>query len=393
MNRKKETEKFTANALVVLIVFFMVMLFSASVTAQVIDDNEKINKKLERKYKSKKFWNSIFKYGTFYGAYNESSPLFMPEEYFVTQGGDLVNVTPELSNDFMVSYGFRKLARFDYENKAKKFYDGSEKNTGLQSNIGAVKGLEYVFQYSKGRQQNREFESHKYFLRYIAKYWSSKLEWQENGLINLDYKSADLRFRIPLGKKFSISLGGVARSHKPYGYNPIDDYLLTKAWWDLAYDYGFQDHYYGIDYDNDGQLDNFDWWWSNPDGDRIADTDLDFRRNAYFGIVNHYNESELDKIGELATLSGVVGVDFYHYRDKFYLHSWGNVMPIHRHIKGNEEFSYENHYGSDDWVDYNYGVMFGWYISKNLGVFTEYENTKMWDKNLKYIKAGINLKL
>ena len=71
----------------------------------------------------------------------------------------------------------------------------------------------------------------------------------------------------------------------------------------------------------------------------------------------------------------------------------GDSEKLHKHIKGNEDFSYENHYGSDDWVDYNYGVMFGWYLSKNIGIFTEYENTKMWDKNLKYIKAGINFKL
>ena len=340
------------------------------------------------------FFKDIFKYSTVYSSYTETSPLFIDEQYFVTQGGDLVNVTPKQSNDYMMSFGLRKIARYDYENKAKKFYDGSEQNAGLKSNIGAVKGLEYLFQYSKGRQQNREFESHKHFLRYIAKYWSSKLEWQENGLINLNYKSADARFRLPLGKKFSFSIGAVARSHKPYGYNPIDDYLVDSAWWDLAYDYGYQDHYYGIDSNNDGELDNFNWWWSNEEGERIADTDLDFRRNDYFGIVNHYNRTELDAIGELATLSLVVGADYYIFKnDKFWLHSWGNVMPLHKHIKGNEDFSYENHYGSDDWIDYNYGVMFGWFLSKKIGLFTEYENTKMWDKDLKYIKAGINFKL
>ena len=45
MNRKEQTEKLTAKALVVMIVFFMVMLFSYSVNAQVIDNN---NKKLDK---------------------------------------------------------------------------------------------------------------------------------------------------------------------------------------------------------------------------------------------------------------------------------------------------------------------------------------------------------
>jgi len=340
------------------------------------------------------FFKDIFKYSTLYSSYTESSPLFIDEQYFVTQLGDLVNVTPEQSNDFMMSIGLRKIARYDYENKAKKFYDGSEQNVGLKSNIRAVKGLEYLFHYTKGQQQNREFESHKHFIRYISKFWSSKLEWQENGLINLNYKSIDARFRLPLGKKFSFSIGSVARSHKPYGYNPIDDYLSENNWWELAYDYGFEDIGYSIDYDYDGEYDDFDWYWLNAEGERVADTDLDFRRNDYFEIVNDFNRRELDAIGELATLSLVVGVDYYIYKnDKFWLHSWGNVMPFHKHIKGNEDFSFENHYGSNDWVDYNYGIMFGWSLSKKVGLFTEYENTKMWDKDLKYIKAGINFKL
>ena len=175
-------------------------------------------------------------------------------------------------------------------------------------------------------------------------------------------------------KKLSLSVGAVYRTHKPYGYNPIEDYLDTNPWWDLAYEFGYMDHYYGIDYDNDGQLDNFDWWWSNPEGERIADTDLDFRRNQYQNIVNQYNRQELNKIGTLGTLSGVVGLDFYHYRNSFYIHAWGNVYPKHKHVTGNEDFSYEVVYKGDDWIDYNTGIMFGWDLSKKIGIFTEYEN-------------------
>tara|TARA_Y100000593_G_C4322310_1_gene344544 strand:+ start:2563 stop:3645 length:1083 start_codon:yes stop_codon:yes gene_type:complete len=341
------------------------------------------------------FLKDIVKYSTLYTSYTESSPLWQPEQYFVTQAGEVQNITPSQTNDYMMSIGLRKIARFDYENKAKKFYDGSEQNSSLQSNSGSIKGLEYLFQYSQGKQQGREFTSQKYFIRYLAKYWSTKIEVQENGLINLDYKAADIRGRIPIGKKFNISIGAVVRTHKPYGYNPIDDYLIDSAWWDLAYDYGYQDHYYGIDYDNDGQLDNFDWWWSNPDGERVADTDLDFRKNDYQDIVNDYNETELDAIGILGTLSAVVGLDFYHYGNggKWWLHSWGNVYPIHKHIYGDENFSYEDYLGKNDWMDFNYGVMFGWNITKKFGIFTEYEKTKFWDKNLMYLKAGLNWQL
>jgi len=342
------------------------------------------------------FFKDVFKYSTLYTSYTESSPLFTPDRYFVTQEGDVVDITPEKSNDYLLSFGWRRIARFDYENKAKKFYDGTEQNSSLQSNSGSIKGLEYLFQYTKGKQRGREFTSQRYFVRYLAKYWSAKIEMQQNGLINLDYKAADVRFRLPI-KKFNLSIGSVVRTHKPYGYSPIAEYLAPDDvnWWDLAYEYGFQDVGYWIDYNFDGQPDAIDWYWLDENGERVADTDLDFRKNDYEDIVNHYNKTQLDAIGTLGTLSGVVGLDFYHYGNggKWWLHSWGNVYPIHKHIRGNEDFSYERFLGKNDWIDYNYGVMFGWNITKKFGIFTEYEKTKFWDKDLLYLKAGLNWQL
>ena len=255
MNRKEKTEKFALNSILFLIVFFL-LAFTLSSYAQLIDTSKKLENKIVRSYKVKesfkKFYKDVFKYSTIYGSYSESSPLFTPESYFVTQLGDVVDVSPERENDYAISIGLRKIARMDYENRENRFYDGTEQNASLQSNIGNVKGLEYLFQYSQGRQRGRDFESQRYLVRYIAKWWMAKGEIQQNGLINLDYKSADLRFRVPLFKKFSLSIGGALRTHLPYGYNPIDDYLSQNNWWELAYDYGFQDIGYSIDYDYDG---------------------------------------------------------------------------------------------------------------------------------------------
>lgn len=337
------------------------------------------------------FVKKFLKYSTVFGSYSESSPLFEPERYFVTQGGDLINVSPEISNDYLVTFGIRKIARWDYEYKESKYYSGNEK-LSLNANGSSIKGLEYLFQYSKGKQQNREFENERYFVRYSGKYWSTKLELQNNGLINLNYKSADLRFRVPI-KKLSLSAGLNLRTHKPFGFLPIDEYLENNAWWDLAYSEGFVDYYYGIDYDNDGVLDNFDWYWLNPEGERVADTDADFRRNIYQSIVNEFNKRELDKIGTLGTLSFVVGGSFYHYRDKFHLHSWFNVMPYHEHVIGDHNYSYELYVDKKDWLDYNVGLNTGWDVSRKIGIFAEYELTKFWDKRLSYLKVGLNYKL
>ncbi len=346
----------------------------------------------QEKKKKNNFLKEIFKYSTFYSSFTESSPLITPDNYFVTQLGDVINITPDKENDYNISVGIRKIARFDYENKAKKYYDGTENNSSLNSNVGSIRGLEYLFQYSKGMQRGMKFTSERYYMRYSGKWWSSKLEMNNNGLIDLNYKSADLRVRLPIKGNFSISIGSTLRTHKPYGYNPIESYLSSNAWWDLAYSYNYQDHYYGIDYDNDGFTDEADWWWSDSEGNRVADTDLDFRRNVYQNIVNDYNRRELDKIGTLGTLSGVLGIDYYIYRNNWYLHAFANMYPIHKHMFGDEEYSYEVYVGKDNWLDYNAGLMYGWDISSKLGLFTEYEITKFWDKELSFLKAGINYK-
>tara|TARA_R100000388_G_scaffold61818_2_gene45267 strand:+ start:9116 stop:10195 length:1080 start_codon:yes stop_codon:yes gene_type:complete len=340
----------------------------------------------------KNFFKNIFEYSTLFGAYSESSPLFQPETFFVTQAGDLINVTPEIGNDYLVNFGIRKLARFDYTNRQNRYYDGTERNPSLSSNIGAIKGLEYLFMYSNGKQQNRQYTSHRYFVRYSAKYWSLKLESQKNGLINLDFENVDLRLRLPI-KKLSLSAGVSLRTHKPYGYSPIANFLSENNWWDLAYSYGYTDHYYGIDYDNDGELDSWDWYWTDPNGIRVNDTDEEFRKSTYNTIVRDYTKTELSKIDTLGTLSYVVGGDFYHYRDKFYTHIWANAYPKHNHVIGDFKYSYELYNGSDDWLDYNAGIMMGWNLSKNLGIFTEYEITKFWDKKLSFLKTGINFRL
>ena len=54
------------------------------------------------------------------------------------------------------------------------FYDGEEQNNSLNSNIGNVKGLEYLFEYQEGNQQGREFNNQQFFVRYLAKWWLVK---------------------------------------------------------------------------------------------------------------------------------------------------------------------------------------------------------------------------
>ena len=98
-----------------------------------------------------------------------------------------------------------------------------------------------------------------------------KGEFHNQGLVNLNYTQIETRARLHIGE-LDFSVGVAARQHMAYGYNPISTYLQTNPWWDLAHEYGYEDISYGIDYDNDDVVDNFDWYWIK-DGERVADTD------------------------------------------------------------------------------------------------------------------------
>ena len=189
-------------------------------------------------------FKDVFKYATFYGAYTQSNSIVKGLTFYVSQNSELFETTVRNPADEIKTFGFRKLAHFGYEDK-DRFYDGKEQNNSLNSNIGNVKGLEYLFEYQEGRQQGREFNNKQLFVRYLAKWWLVKAEYNKNELVDIDYKSADLRFRIPLGKKLSLSIGAIARSYnKAYGHNPIQKYLEENAWWNLSYDYGHTDQAY-----------------------------------------------------------------------------------------------------------------------------------------------------
>ena len=131
----------------------------------------------------------------------------------------------------------------------------------------------------------------------------------------------------------------------------------------------------------------------------MADTDLDFRKYIYGDIVNAYNAEQLSGIGALGSLSAIIGVDYYHYSENFWIHSWASMLPWHTHIIGDHMFSYEqfadelentNHFIPGQWIDYNFGGVIGYKIGLNWGIFAEGEYMKYWDKEVFEIKAGIN---
>jgi len=327
-----------------------------------------------------KIYKDLFKYSTIYIAGDIDNPKENPKDYFVrtNPNGNLysapvvVDGTDYYDFDYRYGFGIRKLARFDYEIKGKHYYDGTENNIGLSATNSAVNGLEYTFHFEKERSRDEVFINHRYFLKHSGKYHVVKLESRKQGRVDFNYKSAELRAKLPIGKKFSISGGAIYRTHiRPYGYNPVEIWLnetnsenqIVNPWYTLGFQYGYDDIYYT-------QEDQFgnevsDWYWIDPEGEIVAHTDLEFRDTVF---------AELMK------------------------------LPYHKYVQGDVDFSYlnRNNWGLgglrqdselEQWEDWQAGISFGWKLSKSLGVFIEGEYTKFWDSEIYQSSIGLNIRL
>ena len=371
----------------------------------------------------KTLYKDFLKYGTVYAAGDISNSVEAEEQtYFLRTNADgslysipdVVNNTEVFPFDYRYGFGIRKLARFDYERKPKNFYDGTEEQLVFGAPTSAVTGLEYLFHFEKERWRGQDFENHNFFLKHTGKYHILKVQSRAVEKINLKFNSAELRARLPIGKKFSISAGAIARGHeRAYGYNPIEIWLNeettdefgntfpTNQWYQLGYENGYTDNlttYTDISTGEETQ----DWIWKDADGNIVAYSDLDFRERIMPGLMNEFNGKAWDLLDPWIEIAPIVGFDFYHYKRDFWLHAYGNViLPYHKYVKGDEEASYlnRNNWGKgglrqdaelEQWIDYSAGVSLGTKIGKNLGIFVQGEYSKMWDSELYQTTFGLN---
>ena len=370
----------------------------------------------------KSIYDELFKYSTVYVAGDMQNPKENVPDYFVRTNPDgglydipvVVDGTDYYEFDYRYGIGIRKLARYDYEVKGKQYYDGTENNVGLSATNSPVKGLEYVFHWEKERERDELYDNHRYFLKHSGKYHMVKLESRKQGKVDFNYQSAELRAKLPIGKKFSLSAGIMYRTHeRPYGYNPIEIWLneadengnAVNPWYTLGFYYGYDDHYTTTQYQ--GQT-LYDWYWTDPDGNIVAHTDLEFRETVFTDLMNRYNEEMWSEIDSFGVVSPVVGFDWYHYKNNFWMHLYGSyLLPYHKYVKGDEQFSYlnRNNWGLDSgptiggdedydqWEDYQTGLVFGWKINRSIGIFFEGEYTKFWDSEIYNSSVGLNITL
>ena len=327
-------------------------------------------------------FDSFIKYSTIYTSAQISSPLANQTNVGFT-GADIVQETVEIPYDYNYSFGIRKMARFKYQIKKGHFYDGSENELTDNATLGAVTGWEYLIQYSDVRSVGNEYKEQEYWLRYLGESYTIKAQYSEFGEQELTFGQLDMKYRKQLGG-FDFT-AGVSFRGRPIVIKPVIDWENQfEHWWELAWDMQWLDVWYWLDTEET----EGDYYWYNPEGELVCDTDAEFYDVYFDGIVQGYYHSLIQDHGWNFESSLAIGIDYYHYGDKFWFHAWGTVYP--------------QHYALSDYIkdleremDHDIGIIMGYKLSKHIGIFTEgrhlsYFNTKDITNEHFELKTGLN---
>ena len=399
----------------------------------------------------------FFKYSTAYASFSLNAPRYQDDRFAIIGGLstgqlEISRDKRELKPDFQTSFGLRKIGRFQYEPKrgvksagrGGTWYDGSEQNANESATFGPVKGWEYLVKLSEGRQWGNDYVNREFWLRYIGDYLMAKVGITELGLEDIKYTQGDVRLHLTpeaLNDKFHLSVGVKHRQHPVYGFDAmvLDTTWYRGEWWKFAEKaFGIDDNawftqeYYengdldvqlyeldpetgelrpieggGPFWNDDGRFVGVDWLWRDVDGRIFAYTDREYFLYHFPGMLEQYIDGVKRGLGSQNETSLVLGIDFYHYDENWWLHTWGNWLPYHY---GHTTHAYHNaaHYRKhkDDggkphefmfmdkmwhsWNDYDMGAIFGVKIKDNLGVFAEGRYLYYWERPAYDIKLRIN---
>ena len=320
------------------------------------------------------FCKRTFKFSTFYAAASGGTSLSNVDVYSVSNG--LSTSVVQTPFDYNLAFGIRKIARFGYENKANTFYDGTETSWSDAANIGKVSGLEFLFEVDYKRQEGVSYLDQNHFIRYVGDWYILKGEYLQDGFADIEYFETSERYRYNLGK-LSFNIGAAQRMSEPYGYNPLDDWLLDNG--NIHYTYLAIQEGYNIDVYNSEYMD--------PDGNVVATSSEVWEEVVIPEVLANYTERKRNELDKKIQHSLVIGFDFYHYKKDFWFHSWANILPWH-YDNGNE-YAYHK-YNDGQWLDYSGGLIFGYKLNKHLGTFIEGKYNKYWNREWYDFKCGIN---
>jgi len=334
------------------------------------------------KKKNSYFVDNFLKYSTFYFSVGLDSPFAPAHTFKVDTGaGTFEETTQEIEASYNLTIGVRKLARYKYQVKKSNFYDGSENELSEKALLGAVSGWEYQAKYSAIRAFGEEFIDSESWIRYLGDNFVVKGAYLNYGREDLEFGQIDVRYRKPVGSNWNFTAGLNFRAHPAYGQNPFGDWINDgNDWWTLAYHYDYTDEIYEVEPGWE------DYLWYGPDGNIVAETDGEFYEYIYGDLIYQYNEEVVDALGYQWESSVALGIDFYHYDKKNWVHSWVTLMP---YSYGLTDYSF-NYETSDIKVDVDFGIVAGMKVNKHFGLFGEARYLSYFGIDSYSLKAGLN---
>ena len=359
----------------------IIIFISFSVNAQI-----NLNSYI-KKYDFKKSLKKHLKFSTIYGAVNGGTSVSDAKTYSVSSG-ELEEGVISTPYDYSVTFGIRKIARFGYENKANTFYDGTESNYSDAATVGKVRGFEYLFEIDYARQQGVDYIDQHHFIRYSSDddcegpfcidHFATKLEYLKNGFADVEYFELSERYRYKKSKYLAFSIGAAHRLAEPYGYNPLEEWILDNG--NLHYTYLAIQEGYIIDVANSE--------YKDPDGNIVANSADVWNEVVIPQVLSDYSEKKRNELDKQIQHSIIIGFDYYHYNKNRWIHAWGNLLPYH-YDNGNE-FSYHKYNNGEQWYDYSGGVIYGVKVDKHLGYFVEGKYNRYWNREWYDFKLGVN---
>ena len=320
-----------------------------------------------------------FKFSTFYAAVNGGNSLSDVNTFSVNTG-QLVSGVQKTPFDYSISLGVRKIARFQYENRANAFYNGTENTYSDAANVGKIKGFEFLFEGDLKRVQGKSYVDQHHFLRYVADDWLAKIEYLSSGFVGIEFFQASQRYKKNLTRELSVNVGAAQRLSEPYGYDPLEEWLLSNG--NIHYTYLALQEGYNVNFNGGGSIEYLD-----PSGNIVATSTEVWEEVVIPTVLENYVIKKKEQAPFKLEYSLVLGFDYYKYQKDFWLHTWGSVMPYH--IQTGDEFSFHK-YNGGNWVDYNAGLIFGYKLNRSLGLFAEGTYNKYWNRKWHKFSMGIN---
>ena len=340
----------------ILVLLFCLPLFSSA----QIDD------------KVKALTDDFFKFSTFYGAVNGNTSVSDVDVYSVTNG--LETQTVETPFDYSILFGTRKIRRFGYEPK-EAFKNGTANSFSDAATIGLwEKKVEFLFQAEYKRQEGENYFDQRHMIRYV----------DEDGFADVKFFESSQRWRKELDNGVSFNLGIAQRMSEPYGFDPLEEWLLSNG--NLHYTFLALEEGYTVEFDGEGGTEYFD-----PSGASVATSTEVWEAVVIPEMLANYTEKKRDELPIQWTHSWVVGFDYYKYTKTSWLHAWGSLMPLH-YSDDENQFSYYN-FNEGQWMDYSGGIIFGHWFNKNLGIFLEGTYNKYWNRTWHGFSAGVNYRV